>query len=44
MSAQPFNHGEPRDHTLDAFFLSPYGGNDALLKKLLVGILRDHVS
>lgn len=43
MSAQPFNHGEPRDHTLDACFLGPYGENDALLEKMLVEFLRDHV-
>lgn len=33
----------PRDHTLDACFLGPYGENDTLLEKLLVEFLRDHV-
>ena len=42
-AAQPFNNGEPRDHALDACFLGPYGENDALLEKLLVEFLRDHV-
>lgn len=42
-AAQPFNHGEPRDHTLDACFLGPYGENDALLEKMMVEFLRDHV-
>ena len=32
-----------RDHTLDACFLGPYGENDALLEKMLVEFLRDHV-
>ncbi|WEN14514.1 pyridoxal-dependent decarboxylase [Rhodanobacter sp. AS-Z3] len=41
--AQPFNHDEPRDHTLDACFLGPYGENDALLEKMMVEFLRDHV-
>jgi glutamate/tyrosine decarboxylase-like PLP-dependent enzyme len=35
--------GAPRDHTLDACFLGPYGENDTLLEKLLVEFLRDHV-
>lgn len=30
-------------HTLDACFLGPYGENDALLEKLVVEFLRDHV-
>ncbi len=42
-AAQPFNNGEPRDHTLDACFLGPYGENDGLLEKLMVEFLRDHV-
>ncbi|EIM04561.1 pyridoxal-dependent decarboxylase [Rhodanobacter denitrificans] len=42
-AAQPFDHVEPRDHTLDACFLGPYGENDTLLEKLLVEFLRDHV-
>ncbi|MEO7067930.1 MAG: pyridoxal-dependent decarboxylase [Rhodanobacter sp.] len=42
-AAQPFNNGELRDHTLDACFLGPYGENDALLEKLMVEFLRDHV-
>ncbi|WP_447736193.1 pyridoxal phosphate-dependent decarboxylase family protein [Rhodanobacter soli] len=42
-AAQPFNNGEPRDHTLDACFLGPYGENDALLEKMMVEFLRDHV-
>ncbi|CAM5637465.1 pyridoxal phosphate-dependent decarboxylase family protein [Rhodanobacter lindaniclasticus] len=42
-AAQPFPAPEPRDHTLDACFLGPYGENDALLEKLLVEFLRDHV-
>ena len=42
-AAQPFDHAEPRDHTLDACFLGPYGENDTLLEKLLVEFLRDHV-
>src|SRR5690349_15231023 len=33
----------PRDHTLDACFLGPYGENDTLLEKMLVEFLRDHV-
>ncbi len=33
----------PRDHTLDACFLGPYGENDTLLEKLMVEFLRDHV-
>ncbi len=33
----------PRDHALDACFLGPYGENDALLEKMLVEFLRDHV-
>lgn len=31
------------DHALDACFLGPYGENDALLEKMLVEFLRDHV-
>ena len=31
------------DRTLDACFLGPYGENDALLEKLVVEFLRDHV-
>ncbi len=42
-AAQPFDQAEPRDHTLDACFLGPYGENDTLLEKLLVEFLRDHV-
>ena len=42
-AATPFPSNEPRDHTLDACFLGPYGENDALLEKLLVEFLRDHV-
>ncbi|MGB5940962.1 MAG: pyridoxal-dependent decarboxylase [Rhodanobacter sp.] len=42
-AARPFPAQEPRDHTLDACFLGPYGENDALLEKLLVEFLRDHV-
>ncbi|MBA2078281.1 pyridoxal-dependent decarboxylase [Rhodanobacter sp. PCA2] len=42
-AAQPFPAAEPRDRTLDACFLGPYGENDALLEKLLVEFLRDHV-
>lgn len=38
-AASPF----PRDHALDACFLGPYGENDALLEKMLVEFLRDHV-
>ena len=41
--AQPFPTAEPRDHTLDACFLGPYGENDALLEKMMVEFLRDHV-
>lgn len=33
----------PHDRVLDACFLGPYGENDALLEKLLVEFLRDHV-
>lgn len=33
----------PRDPALDACFLGPYGENDALLEKILVEFLRDHV-
>ncbi|OZB60652.1 MAG: pyridoxal-dependent decarboxylase [Lysobacterales bacterium 14-68-21] len=43
MNASPLPANEPRDHTLDACFLGPYGENDALLEKLLVEFLRDHV-
>lgn len=32
-----------RTRTLDACFLGPYGENDALLEKLVVEFLRDHV-
>ncbi|EIM02929.1 pyridoxal-dependent decarboxylase [Rhodanobacter thiooxydans] len=42
-AAQPFDHVEPRDHTLDACFLGPYGENDTLLEKMMVEFLRDHV-
>ncbi|KRE86625.1 pyridoxal-dependent decarboxylase [Rhodanobacter sp. Soil772] len=42
-AARPFPAEEPRDHTLDACFLGPYGENDTLLEKLLVEFLRDHV-
>ncbi|MEO7068000.1 MAG: pyridoxal-dependent decarboxylase [Rhodanobacter sp.] len=42
-AAQPFKNGKPRDHTLDACFLGPYGENDALLEKMMVEFLRDHV-
>ncbi|MEO8987631.1 MAG: pyridoxal-dependent decarboxylase, partial [Rhodanobacter sp.] len=41
--AQPFPTAEPREHTLDACFLGPYGENDALLEKMMVEFLRDHV-
>src|SRR3546814_1040319 len=41
-AAQPFANAEPRDHTLDACFLGPYGENDTLLEKLLE-IGRAHV-
>ncbi|HET7561049.1 MAG TPA: pyridoxal-dependent decarboxylase [Rhodanobacteraceae bacterium] len=41
--ALPFSPNEPRDHVLDACFLGPYGENDALLEKLVVEFLRDHV-
>lgn len=34
---------QPHDHTLDACFLGPSGENDALLEKLLLEFLRDHV-
>lgn len=34
---------DPRTRTLDACFLGPYGENDALLEKLVVEFLRDHV-
>ncbi len=33
----------PRDYALDACFLGPYGENNALLEKILVEFLRDHV-
>lgn len=47
----PRNHHRPIDasahlaerRTLDACFLGPYGENDALLEKLVVEFLRDHV-
>lgn len=42
-AAQPFSTAAPRDHTLDACFLGPYGENDGLLEKLVVEFLRDHV-
>ncbi len=42
-AAVPMPAPEPRDHTLDACFLGPYGENDALLEKLMVEFLRDHV-
>ncbi|MBS0382892.1 MAG: pyridoxal-dependent decarboxylase [Proteobacteria bacterium] len=42
-AATPFPAREPRDHALDACFLGPYGENGALLEKLLVEFLRDHV-
>ena len=38
-TAPPFQH----DHVLDACFLGPYGENDALLERILVEFLRDHV-
>lgn len=41
--AQPFPAMEPRDHTVDACFLGPYGENDSLLEKMMVEFLRDHV-
>src|SRR5574337_272747 len=41
--AHPFPTAEPRDHTLDACFLGPYGENDGLLEKLLVEFMRDNV-
>lgn len=34
---------EPHDHALDACFLGPYGENDALLEKMMLEFLRDHV-
>jgi glutamate/tyrosine decarboxylase-like PLP-dependent enzyme len=40
---QPTSAPPPRDPTLDACFLGPYGENDTLLEKLLVEFLRDHV-
>ena len=43
MAALPLPAHGTRDHTLDACFLGPYGENDALLEKLLVEFLRDHV-
>lgn len=42
-AAQPFPRPDAREHALDACFLGPYGENDALLEKLLVEFLRDHV-
>jgi glutamate/tyrosine decarboxylase-like PLP-dependent enzyme len=39
----PTTPAPARDHALDACFLGPYGENDALLEKLLVEFLRDHV-
>jgi glutamate/tyrosine decarboxylase-like PLP-dependent enzyme len=42
-AAVPLPAALPRDHTLDACFLGPYGENDALLEKLMVEFLRDHV-
>jgi len=42
-AAQPLLQHGPRDHTLDACFLGPYGENDTLLEKLMVEFLRDHV-
>lgn len=33
----------PQQRTLDACFLGPYGENDALLERLVVEFLRDHV-
>jgi len=42
-AAVPMPTPEPRDYTLDACFLGPYGENDALLEKLMVEFLRDHV-
>jgi glutamate/tyrosine decarboxylase-like PLP-dependent enzyme len=42
-AASPLPSPEPRDYTLDACFLGPYGENDALLEKLMVEFLRDHV-
>ena len=42
-AAVPLPAPTPRDHTLDACFLGPYGENDALLEKLMVEFLRDHV-
>ena len=42
-AATPLSILPPRDHVLDACFLGPYGENDALLEKLLVEFLRDHV-
>lgn len=42
-AALPLPSQEPRDHTLDACFLGPYGENDQLLEKLMVEFLRDHV-
>jgi glutamate/tyrosine decarboxylase-like PLP-dependent enzyme len=44
---QPMPAVDPRleaeQRTLDACFLGPYGENDALLEKLVVEFLRDHV-
>ncbi len=42
-AAVPLPAPAPRDYTLDACFLGPYGENDALLEKLMVEFLRDHV-
>src|SRR3546814_20450019 len=40
----PLSHGPAADRPwLDALFLGPYGENDALLEKLVVEFLRDHV-
>src|SRR3546814_6077327 len=40
----PLPHGTADDRPwLDALFLGPYGENDALLEKLVVEFLRDHV-
>lgn len=51
MRGSPPNVSRPTDdlaheaerRTLDACFLGPYGENDALLEKLVVDFLRDHV-
>ncbi|HEY6942905.1 pyridoxal phosphate-dependent decarboxylase family protein [Dokdonella sp.] len=43
MVPAPSSPTHAHDYALDACFLGPYGENDALLEKLLVEFLRDHV-